>query len=239
MQTETWIRFRRSAVSLLVAVALLLACPLAVRAAGSKTDALWFDPTQLPSFTGVVDRFLPDPDGHVDRLIFKEGSQIVFPPDAFEAIRQAAPVGRPLVVWGIRARTAPVITMLAFAVPDGEPSVLDRFYWRPEQGHRQGRRNMMLIGKVWTPYLSPQGKPEGAILQNGDVVRVDPAAGAALKDRFAAGATIVAAGTGTETPFGKAVEADRIGDTVATLEPLPHWSSETEKTGTGDARPRQ
>jgi hypothetical protein len=138
----------------------------------SKTDLLWFDPTQLPSFTGTVDRYLPTPDAQVDRLVFKEGPQIVFPPDAFEAVQKVAPKGQPLVVWGIRARNAAVITMLAFAAPDGEPTVLDRFYWRPEVGRKPGRRDIMLIGKVWVPYLSPQGQTAGAILENGEVFRI-------------------------------------------------------------------
>lgn len=45
--------------------------------------------------------------------------------------RQAAPPGRPIVVWGIRARHAPMITMLAFA-PDSraQPVVVERVYWR-------------------------------------------------------------------------------------------------------------
>ena len=201
-----------------------------------KIDSLWFDPTQLPSFTGTVDRFLPNPDGKVDRLIFKEGPQIAFPPDAFAAIRQAAAKGQPLVVWGIRARHAAVITMLAFGAPDGEPTVLDRFYWRPEQGHQQGRREITLIGKVWVPYLSPQGASAGAILENGDVIRVEPSAAALLKDRLAAGARIVAAGSGAETPLGKAIDAERVGESVATLQPVPQTEPAARAQGARTGR---
>ena len=77
---------------------------------------------------------------------------------------------------------------------------------------------MLLIGKVWVPYLSPQGQTAGAILENGDVIRVEPVAAAVFKDRFAAGASIVARGTGVDTPLGKAIDADRIGDTIDKLE---------------------
>ena len=204
---------------------------MATGAEKSKTESLWFDPTQLPSFTGTVDRFLPTPDGHVDRLVFKEGPQIVFPPDAFEAVQQVAPKGQKLVVWGIRARSAPVITMLAFAAPDGEPTVLDRFYWRSEQGNRQSRHEIMLIGKVWVPYLSPQGQTAGAILENGDVIRVEPTVAGGFKERFAEGARIVAAGSGAETPLGKAIDADRIGVSVDKLEPVPQAQSAAHAEG--------
>ena len=233
---EMQCRLSQAAICAALAAALVLAPPPTAAAQPSKTESLWFDPTQLPSFTGVVDRFLPNPDGSVDRLIFKEGPQIAFPPDAFEAVREVAPVGRPLIVWGIRARSAPVITMLAFGTPDGEPKILDRFYWRPEPGQKQARQEMLLIGTVWVPYLSTQGKTAGAILENGDVIRVEPKIAAILKDRFVAGAKIVAEGTGVDTPLGKAMDAERIGASIATLERLPSPEPATPGGGPPSAR---
>jgi hypothetical protein len=234
MSVVIWRRVGGSAVYALLALAFVLAGSIASGAEKSKTDLLWFDPTQLPSFTGTVDRFLPTPDGKVDRLVFKEGPQIVFPPDAYEALREVASKGQPLVVWGIRARHAAVITMLAYGPPEGEPTVLDRFYWRPEPVKQQGRRDIMLIGKVWKPYLSPQGQAAGAILENGDVIRVDPSAAGQFHERLAEGARIVAAGPGVETPLGKAIDADRIGETVDKLEPVPRAHPDTH---TGGGRP--
>jgi len=229
-----WRRVGGRAIYALLALGFVLAGSIASGAEKSKTDLLWFDPTQLPSFTGTVDRFFPTPDGKVDRLVFKEGPQIVFPPDAYDALREVASKGQPLVVWGIRARTAAVITMLAYGAPEGEPTVLDRFYWRPEPTRQQGRHEMMLIGKVWVPYLSPQGQAAGAILENGDVIRLDPSAAGHFKDRLSAGARIVAAGTGVETPLGKAIDADRIGETVDKLDPVPEAHPNTH---TGGGRP--
>ena len=84
---------------------------------------------------------------------------------------------------------------------------------------------MLLIGRVWVPYLSPQGKTAGAILENGDVIRVEPKVAAILKDRFVAGGNIAAEGTGVDTPLGKAIDAERIGDSIATLERLPRRAS--------------
>jgi hypothetical protein len=76
---------------------------------------LWFDPTQLPSYTGRVERFINNPAGETDRLLFREGTQIVLPPTEAEAIRDAVRQGDALTVWGIRARAAPVVVMLAWA----------------------------------------------------------------------------------------------------------------------------
>jgi hypothetical protein len=236
MIVALWRRFSGSAVYALLALAFVLVGSIANGGEKSKTDLLWFDPTQLPSFTGTVDRFLPTPEGKVDRLVFKEGPQIVFPPDAYEALRQVASKGQRLVVWGIRARHAAVITMLAYGAPEREPTVLDRFYWRPEPLGEESRPEMTLIGKVWQPYLSPQGHPAGAILENGDVVRVEPSAAGRLKDRLAEGARLVAAGPGAETPLGKAIDAKRIGETVDKLDPVPEDRQESHAGGGHPAR---
>ena len=82
MIVVTWHRVAGSAIYALLALAFVLAGSIASGAVKSKTDLLWFDPAQLPSFTGAVGRFLPTPDGKIERLVFKEGPQIVFPPDA-------------------------------------------------------------------------------------------------------------------------------------------------------------
>jgi len=92
----------------------------------------------------------------------------------------------------------------------------------------------VLFRSVWVPYLSPQGQIAGAILENGDVIRLDPSAASQFKDRLSAGTRIVAAGTGVETPLGKAIDAERIGETVEKLDPVPETHPNTH---TGSGRP--
>src|SRR3954447_2388587 len=91
------------------AALLALASPLRARAQGAPPPAarprgeFWFDPTQLPSFTGTVERYLPNPRGETDALIFREGPQIVFPPDIADAVKQAAPPRPPPGARGLPA----------------------------------------------------------------------------------------------------------------------------------------
>jgi hypothetical protein len=187
----------------------------------------WFDPTQLPSFTGTVERYLLNPRGETDALIFREGPQIVFPPDIAAAVRQAAPPGRPLVAWGIRARSAPVITMLAFAPSsDAAPTVVDRFYWR--LGGRQPLDQavrLSVAGIVKQPYYTPQGEVAGAVLEDGTVIVVPQAAAEAakdlLKDLLKAGARLAAEGMGSEGGGGRALLAAALGEAPDALKPLP------------------
>jgi hypothetical protein len=185
--------------------------------------AFWFDPTQLPAFTGTVERYLVNPRGETDALLFREGPQIVFPPEFGEAVRQAAAPGRPIIVWGIRARQAPVITMLAFA-PDAEasPVVVERFYWRLSgDGPAEQAERLAVSGTVRAPYFTPQGEVAGAVLEDGTVVSIRPHAAAELRDLLRANARIAAEGRGVAGPNGRALVAERIGADAGSLRDLP------------------
>jgi len=194
-----------------------------------QSGDLWFDPTQLPSFTGTVERYLLNPRGETDALLFREGPQVVFPPDVAEAVRQVAPPGRPILVWGIRARHAPVITMLAFA-PNGEatPSVVERFYWRLSGRQLRGpTARLQVSGTVRQPYYSPQGEVAGAILDDGTVVLLPQGVTEGFRDLLKQGARLVAEGPGQEGDAGRALLADRLGENAGAMRPVPPAASAT------------
>lgn len=202
-----------------IAAALLL---LAGAALAQGPRGLWFDPTQLPTFTGTVERYLPNPRGEVDGLLFREGPQVVFPPPIAESLRNAVAPGRSIVVWGIRARNAPVITMLAWA-PDerSEPTMVDRPAWRFGHDDYEVRETVRVEGEVRAPLLTAQGEVAGAILTDGAVLRVPPSVAARLGDRLKPGARLAAEGRGAQTEHGLAIWVERIGDAPDKLEPLP------------------
>ncbi|SDB32199.1 hypothetical protein SAMN02927895_01132 [Belnapia rosea] len=207
----------------LLAVAAPLGGGRAQTATGRRGESdLWFDPTQLPSFTGTVERYLPNPRGETDALIFREGPQIVFPPDVAEAVQRDAPRGRSIIVWGIRARSAPVITMLAFAPSsDATPVVVDRFYWRLGGRLPQAEgTSLQFSGTVKQPYYTPQGEVAGAILEDGSVILVPAEAAKGAADLLKAGQSLAAAGPGRESSEGRALLADRIGPALESMRPL-------------------
>jgi hypothetical protein len=212
---------------LMLLPALALAGPVPAAAQGAaapqRQSALWFDPTQLPSFTGTVERYLINPSGETDALIFREGPQIVFPPDVADAVRKAAPPGRPLIVWGIRARAAPVITMLAFA-PDGDatPMMVERLYWRLSgEQVREPAMHLSVSGTVKQPYYAPQGEVAGAILEDGTVVLLPRGTAEGFKELLKPGAKLAAEGAGQKNDAGCALLASRLGENVDSLRPIP------------------
>ena len=169
----------------------------------------------------MVERYLTDPEGRIERLLFREGPQVILPQDAGQAVMQAIGPGNGIVVWGIRARRAPVITMLAWARDmNTPPNFVERPSWGV-QGFRAGSQVIEVAGEVVAPLYTPQGEPMGAILQDGMVVRVSPEVAAALGGRLSPGAKLAASGHGSSGPLGRSVNADRIGESLATLGPLP------------------
>ncbi|WP_424134266.1 hypothetical protein [Roseomonas chloroacetimidivorans] len=192
------------------------------------TERLWFDPTQLPSFTGVVDRYLINPEGKTDRLLFREGPQVIFPEDVADGIMAAVEPGHSIIVYGIRARRAPVIMMLAWAKDSSmQPRFVDRPAWTfPE--FRASNEPLQVSGTVRAPLYTPQGDVIGAILDEGVVIRLPAGVAAALGDRLSPGHSIAASGHGaTVLGRGKALDADRIGETPDKLEPLPASAEQT------------
>lgn len=181
-----------------------------------SSSQLWFDATQLPSFTGVVERFLVNPRGEVDALLLREGSQVSFSPDTADELRRVAVPGRPLIIWGVRARGAPVITMLAFAPnADTTPIVLERFYWRRlGPGVNDGAERISVAGAVRSPYYAPQGEVIGAVLEDGIVVLLPRGAMTAdiARRLFRTGTRLEAEGLGYQGELGRAVLADRLGE---------------------------
>ncbi|MCR0984313.1 hypothetical protein [Roseomonas populi] len=216
---------RRTA--LLAGLATLVAGPVLSQGSGSGNSnpgggRLWFDPTQLPSFTGVVDRYLLTPEGKTDRLLFREGPQVLFPEHIADDIMQAVSPGQSIVVYGIRARRAPAITLLAWA-KDGAspPRFVDRPSWTfPE--YRAADEMLQVSGTIRAPLYTPQGDVIGAVLDDGVVIRVPAGVGQALGDKLAVGRSIAAAGHGATVPDrGKALDAERIGESPEKLGPLP------------------
>jgi len=184
-------------------------------------ERLWFDPTQLPRFTGAVERYLPSPAGGFDSLILREGVQLLFPAEEGEAIRRAIPAGRPILAWGIRARSAPVITVLAWAPsPEEEPRFVERPSWWSGAIARGGTRQAV-SGTVKQPLYNSRGEVSGALLEDGTVVRVAVAAAAARQDLFRPGAHLAAAGPGVEGEGGRALIAEALGENPQAMTPLP------------------
>ncbi len=199
----------------LMAPTLLLAAP----AMAQRSASLWFDPTQLPSYSGRLERWIATPSGAVDRGLLREGTQFVFAPTEAEALMAAIEPGAPISVWGIRARNAPVVLMLAWGKSDSEPlGFVERPAWFV--AHEPGRERMQLGGRILSPLFTPRGEGMGVALVDGGAIRLSVAAHRALGDLLKPGETIAAEGLGTQRTGLSALDATAIGRTMDSLRPV-------------------
>ncbi len=184
------------------------------------TAEIWFDPTQLPSFSGRVQRWVMNPAGEIDRVLLREGVQIVMPATDAAEVMRAAPPEAALTVWGIRARSAPVVTMLAWARGEGgTPRLVAQPAWLAATA--RGAERLRVAGRIEMPLLNPQGEAIGVLLEGGPVVRLPRASHAALAELLRNGAPIAAEGPGTRRGEAVSLDAEQIGRDEAALRPVP------------------
>ena len=196
--------------------AALLARPALAR----SPRGLWFDPTQLPSYSGRLERWLMNPAGEIDRALLREGVQVIFPPSEAEALVAAIQPDANFTAYGIRSRNAPVVTMLAWARNDTDTaSFVASPAWFASES--RGREELTIQGRIQAPLLTPQGEGMGVILEDGNLIRLPVAAHDALEDRLKPGEVVAAAGLGSRRGPRMALDAVRIGRTPERLEPVP------------------
>lgn len=190
-------------------------------AVARQGSSLWFDPTQLPSYSGRLERWIATPAGAVDRGLLREGTQFVFAPSEAEALMAAIEPGAPISVWGIRARNAPVVLTLAWGKSDAEPlAFVERPAWFV--AHEPGREPLQLAGRILCPLFTPRGEGMGVVLAEGGAIRLPVAAHRALGDLLKPGEPLAAEGLGTRRGGLAALDAAAIGRAVDSLRPVPH-----------------
>jgi len=197
---------------------------LAAPALAQRSALLWFDPTQLPSYCGRLERWIASPSGEVERGVMREGTQFVFPASEADALAAGIERGGSICVWGIRSRSAPVVLMLAWARTDSDPATfVERPAWFIDI--KPGREPLTVSGRIQAPLLTPQGEPMGVILADGGgSIRMPTTAYRRLAAMLRPGENVVAEGLGARHGDRVAVDAVRIGRDTASLQALPEVS---------------
>jgi hypothetical protein len=183
-----------------------------------------YNPDQLPMQRGQVQQFTLTPRGDIDGLILTDGTEVVLPPHLSTQIAYAIKPGDTVLIHGLHAAALPLIQAVSItddvsgrtvvdngppapgpgpappppAAPDAGPSAPI-----PGLSEIQGRVRMVLHG--------PRGDVNGALLEDGTVLRVPPPEA----DRFASllqpGRSLVAEGDELTSAIGKVVAVRQLG----------------------------
>jgi hypothetical protein len=175
---------------------------------------------QDATLEGTVRQLLINPFGEVDGLMLDNHQIIKFPPHMSEILAAAVKVGTPVKAVGdlenpgtLRAQVI-VNQSSGQIVAERPPQPLAE---RPIPPHMRAAQmeNFQVQGKIQVLLTGPAGDTNGAVLDDGSVVRFAPMT---LSRDLAVGQFIAVAGVGARNAYGTSVEALRVADSVAALQ---------------------
>jgi hypothetical protein len=161
-----------------------------------------------PVATGRIAKFLMNPNGDVDGLLLGDGTQVNFPPHLSAALMQIARVGDTVSVQGFRGYGGDAVHAAVITNTGSAQSMVDQ----PPSPDRPPPAPAALIalnanGRVVRLLHADMGELNGAILEDGTIVRFPPPFGAQLQTALRPNVQLTATGYGTQNAYGRALEA--------------------------------
>lgn len=169
---------------------------------------------------GKLRQWLVNPNGEVDGLLLDDGTQVAFPPHLSAQLTQALKPKDALRISGFRGadgaavlRAASITNTANGRVVTDQPPAAGI---APPAPRPAGTLTAMdADGRIARVLRGPMGEANGALLDGGTVVRFPPHVGADLAANLKVGGNLYARGYGTRNDYGSALEATRIGTTLA------------------------
>ena len=181
-----------------------------VGAAAVAQNAATYDPSQLPAIQGKVAEYSLTPRGDVDGLILVDGTEVHLPPHLGTQLVFAVKPGDAVTVRGLRARAIPMVQAMSVKNDATGNTVTDAGPGGPPGPH-EARQTLNASGRVKAALHGPRGDLNGALLEDGTIVRLPPPEAQRLAAVLAAGAPLTVQGEGYEGPLGRVIEAQSIG----------------------------
>jgi hypothetical protein len=187
----------------------------------------WIDHDFLPDIGGAVERFIVNRHGEVDGLILMyEPDRFLFvhlPPHLETELTSAVAQGDAVRVRGIRPRGADMIAAVAVIATDGR-LILDNGPdgndGRKAQPRHEKSKMIEVEGFVRMSLFGPKGELRGALLEDGNLVRLGPKEAVHVTELLRPGMALAARGEGLESRYGRVVSAAEIGPDLARLRPI-------------------
>ena len=166
-----------------------------------------YDPAQLPATKGVVKQYTLGPRGDVDGLILVDGTEVKIAPYLSSETVFTVHPGDAVTIRGLKARALPLID--AAAITNDRTGLVVSDPGRP--GPRPEETTELINGKVVGELHGKQGEVNGAVMEDGAILRLPPPEADRLSDLLQPGKTIFVRGTRATSVLGTVIEASAIG----------------------------
>jgi hypothetical protein len=198
---------------------ILLAASLLALATSVATaqSVATYDPQQLPATKGQVAQYSLTPRGDVDGVILDDGTQVHMPPHLGAQLVHAIKPGDAVTVRGLKAQALPLIQALSISGASGQTIVDTGPPVTPPSPIEMTYRWLTVQGRVHEPLYGPRGDLNGALLDDGTQIHLPPDQAGALESELQPGKSIAAQGYGVTDAYGRALDAQQIGESAARL----------------------
>jgi hypothetical protein len=183
---------------------------------------------QLATITGTVARFILSPRGDLDGLILGDGTEVHMPPHLSPQLAAAVRPGDAVALTGYRSPTAALFIATSVTNTANNQTVVDR--GPPPPGFAPpspppgmpapGAQTASAQGRVQTLLHGPAGDVNGALLDDGTVLRIPPHVAYQLASLLAPGQSVAVQGWGLNTAYGRVIDVQTIGASAAQLNPI-------------------
>jgi hypothetical protein len=185
--------------------------------ARAQGDSRLWDPSQLPETKGTVKQYTLTPRGDVDGLILTDGTEVKLPPHLTGQIVFAVRQGDAVAVRGLKARALPLVDAASVTNFVTGVTVTDN---GPPGGPGTTNVETTLSGKIAAALHGKRGEVNGALLDNGAILRLPPPEAERMQILLQPGQTVAARGTSLVTPLGTVVDVHAIGSSTEQLTQL-------------------
>ncbi|MEZ0603578.1 hypothetical protein ACAX43_15690 [Paraburkholderia sp. IW21] len=165
--------------------------------------------------SGVVRRFLINPEGDVDGLLLADNTLVRFPPHIGAQVAATLAPGDTVNVNGfaqpggsLRASQIADVKNGRRIVDQPPPADVQRL---PKSLAGVGLVKLTAAGRVLRVTSAPRGEPDGVLLTDGTVIKLTPPAAAQFASLLQPGTTIAAQGYGTRNRYGESLQATAFG----------------------------
>ncbi|MDR6672270.1 hypothetical protein [Xanthomonas sp. 1678] len=173
---------------------------------------------------GTVERFMLNPNGDVDGLWLRDGTQVGFPPHLSAELQAAVRSGDAVTVQGYRLGTLPLLQASAIGARRSGKQVVDRppnpLAAPPAPPTPPALNPMQAEGRIERLVYGPRGETAGVLLSDGTVVRMPPHVAMQYATLLRVGAPLSVSGFGVATAAGRSLEATQLGRDRATQRTL-------------------
>ena len=178
-------------------------------------------PLQMVDIQGQLDRFTLSADGQVDGFLLEDGTEVHVGRYLATQLGQAVQQGEPVRVRGVQVSGVRVVAASS-VTSEGTEAIIGtgEAPSNPATPASAGTPDASGGGAVKQLLHGHRGEVDGAVLENGLVVRLPPNAPIARADLFVVGHELAVRGVAFDTAYGRVIRIDSIGASDDDLGPV-------------------